>query len=266
MITGDGAIVWIRDEGWLVSRDDQGRASRFQGMLQDITERKEDELELRATLHSTSAVLEGMPAVPWTISLDPASGRERYLYIGPQVTELLGYTPEELVASPGSSNGIVHPDDRERVAAGERGIGGTTGVWDTVCGSVRRDGGEVVLRGSGHRGTPARRSGRYGRASIEHPVGTREWPVRSLNRARERAPRSTLRRRGPGPAPGRYGCSASGQLDRAVRLLVVLQDRDQRPADGGGRPVQRVERLDVAVGAADPRLQAPRLVVGAVRA
>ena len=34
--------------------------------------------------------------------------------------------------------------------------------------------------------------------------------------------------------------------DRAVRLLVVLEDRDQRPADREARSVQRVDVLGLA--------------------
>src|SRR3546814_6965705 len=75
-----------------------------------------------------------------------------------------------------------------------------------------------------------------------------------------RSPRSR-RRSTPGSAPptGRSGSPSSGTLDtleaaqirpqhvgqrhRAVRLLVVLQDRDQGPADRQPRAVQGVDEL-----------------------
>ena len=43
-----------------------------------------------------------------------------------------------------------------------------------------------------------------------------------------------------------YGRSASGIDDRAVLLLVVLEDRDQRAADGEAGAVQRVHELRLA--------------------
>ena len=43
-----------------------------------------------------------------------------------------------------------------------------------------------------------------------------------------------------------YGRSASGIDDRAVLLLVVLEDRDQRAADGEAGAVQRVHELGLA--------------------
>ena len=42
------------------------------------------------------------------------------------------------------------------------------------------------------------------------------------------------------------GRSASGIDDRAVLLLVVLEDRNQRPADGQPGSVQRVGELRLA--------------------
>src|SRR6476619_686026 len=52
----------------------------------------------------------------------------------------------------------------------------------------------------------------------------------------------------------------------AVRLLVVLQDRDQCPADRRGRSVERVERLHRSVRTTHSRLGSARPVVGVVRA
>jgi hypothetical protein len=57
-----------------------------------------------------------------------------------------------------------------------------------------------------------------------------------------------------------------GQHDRAIGLLVVLEQRDQCSPDRGGSAVQRVQHLDSPVGSAHARLQPSRLVVGRVRA
>ena len=47
-----------------------------------------------------------------------------------------------------------------------------------------------------------------------------------------------------------YGRSAAGTTTRAVLLLVVLEDRDQRAADREARAVQRVHELRLAGPAA----------------
>ena len=63
--------------------------------------------------------------------------------------------------------------------------------------------------------------------------------------------RATIARRRDHLEPPMYGRSASGTTTRAVGLLVVLENRDQRAADGEARAVQRVRVLGLlrAVGA-----------------
>ena len=150
LITKDGAIIWVRDESWLVSRDEQGRTSRFQGMLLDITARKEEELDLRATSQQQRDLLEGMPAIPWSATVDPETGRERYTYIGPQSVDLLGYSPRELVSEAGHFERMLHPDDRDRLVLAHRRAR-ELGVWDERYKVVRRDGEVITLHSIGRR-------------------------------------------------------------------------------------------------------------------
>src|SRR5688572_33144798 len=57
-----------------------------------------------------------------------------------------------------------------------------------------------------------------------------------------------------------------GDRDRAVRLLVVLEQRDQRARDRDRGAVQRVDELVLlAALAPEARLEPARLEVGAVR-
>src|SRR6185295_15941215 len=63
------------------------------------------------------------------------------------------------------------------------------------------------------------------------------------------------------------GAEGVGQEDGAVGLLVVLEDGDERPADGEARAVERVEEARLAaVRGAVAEVGAPGLEVGAVRA
>src|SRR6188474_2996863 len=64
----------------------------------------------------------------------------------------------------------------------------------------------------------------------------------------------------------RVSAQGLGDRDRAIRLLVVLEERDQRARDRHRGPIQRVHELVLlAALAPEARLQAARLVVGAVR-
>ena len=56
-----------------------------------------------------------------------------------------------------------------------------------------------------------------------------------------------------------YGCKRGRHIDAAIGALVVLEHRDQRPADGKAGAVERVHQLRLALRVAKARLHAPRL-------
>jgi PAS domain S-box-containing protein len=58
--------------------------------------------------------------VPAVIYEAEAEGEGRWLYVSPQLEELLGYQPAEWLAEPGLYESCIHPDDRESVARAER--------------------------------------------------------------------------------------------------------------------------------------------------
>jgi adenylate cyclase len=115
MIAADGRIVWLHDTGRMFSRDEAGRPHRFQGVVLDITERRQEEERLRRSEARLLGLVENLPVIPWTEVDDPGTGRTRITFIGPQVTAAYGYTPEELKAEPNHFERMLHPDDRERV-------------------------------------------------------------------------------------------------------------------------------------------------------
>ncbi len=124
-----GKVHWFRDEGKLLQRDEGGKPLRYHGIYLDITERVEMERQLRAAEAESRALLEQMPAVPWTEVIDVVSGRARIAYLGPQSREILGWEAEALAAEANYMRRFVHPDDRERVLAAI-GPATKTGVWD----------------------------------------------------------------------------------------------------------------------------------------
>lgn len=152
MIASDGRVIWVHDAGRTIERDEIGRPTRFQGVVIDITERKEEELRLRSTVERQSALLEGLPGVPWTSTMDPETGIEALTFIGPQCEDVVGYTPEEILAEVAHFERLIHPEDRERVLAANR-LADRTGVWDETYRVVARDGSVKAIRSVGRRVT-----------------------------------------------------------------------------------------------------------------
>jgi PAS domain S-box-containing protein len=77
--------------------------------------------ELRRTLeqlHNAEAtyrsLTEHLPVVTYVRSL---TGEREATFVSPQIDRLVGYTADELLADPGLFLRLVHPDDRDRVAA-----------------------------------------------------------------------------------------------------------------------------------------------------
>jgi PAS domain S-box-containing protein len=109
MIARDGRVVWFRDEATLV-RDDAGEPAFWQGVMMDITQRREAEAGLAEAEARYRALVEQLPAIAY---IDPVD-RHGTVYISPQTEPILGYTPDEWYADPDLWRKIVHPDDRER--------------------------------------------------------------------------------------------------------------------------------------------------------
>jgi PAS domain S-box-containing protein len=110
MTARDGRLVWFHDQAVLF-RDAEGRPLFWQGVMLDITARKEAEF-LRAEAEARyRALVEQTPAISY---IDAIEGPISTLYISPQTTEILGYTPEDWYEDSELWSKIVHPDDATR--------------------------------------------------------------------------------------------------------------------------------------------------------
>ena len=98
-IRKDGAQIWVQESAWLV-RDEYGKILHYEGMSEDITERKQAE-DIYAMLAESS------PAGIYV------SQHRKLVLFNPHFMEYTGYSDKELLATDTLS--IVHPDDRERV-------------------------------------------------------------------------------------------------------------------------------------------------------
>jgi PAS domain S-box-containing protein len=136
----DGHIVWVLDRATLRARDSRGLPAHFQGVMLDITARKEAEAKAEAAEERYRQLAEEGPISSYVFHLDPDDGRIEIEYISPQVGALIGFPLEELRADPTRWLEIVHPDDRERVEAALRQGLETGAPWAHECRIIRGDG------------------------------------------------------------------------------------------------------------------------------
>lgn len=145
IICGDGSVIWLLDTWRMLERDDSGRPWRFQGVLLDVTEEQESRVRLERSERQQRSALEGARVIPWTETIHPETGFERYTYIGSQVLDVLGYTPAELMVERKHFPRMLHPDDRARIRE-STARANETGLWEDDYRVIRRDGGIRWLR------------------------------------------------------------------------------------------------------------------------
>ena len=110
MIARDGRIVWFKDEARLVHHAD-GTPAYWQGVMIDITDRREAEAQVAEAEARYRALVEQMPSVTYVAALGRGGG---VLYISPQIGSMLGYPPQAWYTDPGLWSRLVHPDDADR--------------------------------------------------------------------------------------------------------------------------------------------------------
>ena len=113
MIAADGRTVWFHDEAQLI-RDIDGNPVSWQGVMVDITDRRDAETELQRARERLQALIDHIPAVVYREALD--ADPEKF-FLSSQVEQMLGHTVEEWTWVPDFWLDHLHPDDRERVLA-----------------------------------------------------------------------------------------------------------------------------------------------------
>ena len=115
-LAADGDHRWIHDEAVRVL-DDDGEPLFWQGVFLDITEQKRAEVGFRDAETRYRALVEHIPAVVYTETLD--ADPERF-YISPQVERVFGWTDDEWRWTPDFWLNRIHPDDLEAVLEVDR--------------------------------------------------------------------------------------------------------------------------------------------------
>jgi len=106
----DGTVVWVRETSHAI-RDAVGQVLFYEGILENITDRKRVEEALRASEERFRRMAEVIPVCFWMYSPD----WERAIYISPGAEKIYGHTCESFYRQPGLWLDAVHPDDGERV-------------------------------------------------------------------------------------------------------------------------------------------------------
>jgi PAS domain S-box-containing protein len=142
VVRKNGEVAWIHDETLLV-RDDRGAPLFWEGVATDVTERKQSEQALRDAAAKFQTLAEQIPAVTYIEQLGETATP---IYMSPQYEPILGFTPEERLATPGLWESRLHPDDRDRVLAEVAVMSDDVGGWTLEYRMLHRDGHSVWLR------------------------------------------------------------------------------------------------------------------------
>ena len=140
-----GRTVWVRDSG-IPILDDQGGVTFWQGVVQDIGDRKRAEEDLRRSESRYRALVELVPAVVYEMGPDD---ERRTLYMSPRVQDILGYTRQEWLDQPDIWIELLHPDDREIELAAHDELTLTKQPWHREYRLIASDGRVVWIRDQG---------------------------------------------------------------------------------------------------------------------
>jgi adenylate cyclase len=144
----DGHVVWVLDQATLIARDRAGQPKMFQGVVLDITARKEAEAKAAEAEARYRQLAEGGSVIAYM--LDRASGAEPHAvtYISPQIERILGYTARQWLDETGLWDRSLHPDDRERMREISRAVDSGR-PWSADYRLIARDGRVVWLHDEG---------------------------------------------------------------------------------------------------------------------
>ncbi len=109
IIHKDGSVRWVRNTQ-VPHRNADGALVSFDGLINDITERKIAEDALAASEQKYRTIVDF--TYDWEFWIDPAGS---YVYISPSCERITGRRAEEFMQDPALIENIVDPDDRMMV-------------------------------------------------------------------------------------------------------------------------------------------------------
>ncbi|MEY2552007.1 MAG: two-component system, sensor histidine kinase and response regulator [Verrucomicrobiota bacterium] len=107
----DGSKIWISENTRIVS-DGKGRPLYYEGSVQDITESKRAEAELRESRAHLQLALQASNIGPWDWDLTT-----NQVLFSREWKQQLGYAENEITSDLSEFTSRLHPDDAERISA-----------------------------------------------------------------------------------------------------------------------------------------------------
>lgn len=109
LLRSDKTQIWVRISSKTVN-DAYGNPEFFDGIIEDITERKKTEEELIQTKQELEQILRMSPAVIYRCGRGPVYPTQ---YISDNVRAQFGYTPDDFYRDEYLWTKMIHPDDRD---------------------------------------------------------------------------------------------------------------------------------------------------------
>lgn len=109
IIRKDGVVRWVRNTP-VCQYDQQGKLIAYDGLIQDITDRRITEEQLKRSEEKYRMVAES--TYDWEQWVAPDG---HYIYISPSCERITGYPPRAFMDDPDLLVKIVHPEDREQL-------------------------------------------------------------------------------------------------------------------------------------------------------
>ncbi|MGB9879600.1 MAG: PAS domain S-box protein, partial [Anaerolineae bacterium] len=108
LVTRSGEVRSIADSAAPI-RDSYGEIQGIVLVFRDVTEERKKERELRESEQRFRMLAENAMDIVYRLRFKP---EQKFEYVSPSSTRIVGYTPEEHYSDPYLGERIVHPDDR----------------------------------------------------------------------------------------------------------------------------------------------------------
>jgi adenylate cyclase len=145
----DGRVVWVLNRASLLARSEDGRPDLFQGVMLDITARKEAQEKAREVEARFSSLTEHGPAISYLVERKGDPPQPAVTYVSPQVEKILGYPRQRFIDDPYLWVQSLHPDDGDWVLERSTQAWDTGEPWSYDFRMIAADGRVVWLHGEG---------------------------------------------------------------------------------------------------------------------
>lgn len=117
IIHKDGSVRWVRNTTML-RKDERGYVTAYDGLITDITERKQAETVLREREEQLQLAIAGSRGGVWIIRFDPSAPAQELpndIYLSPQLKQFIGFEADEFPNSVEAWQERIVPEDLEQL-------------------------------------------------------------------------------------------------------------------------------------------------------